>query len=423
MDYCDEFIELWNETSCQFSINLHEYTKSDQKIHEEQFNRFLLKIQEVGISKETNSLDLDQDKPLVLLAQIFKDALGYSDEQLTVMLSGEMVHSTYHFVNAAIAFDPEMSFKNIFQACRNVWIMNGVQFLLGQKIELTPAIFAYSMLYPYTDNYLDDSEIDTDEKVEFCDRFAKRLNGEEVFALNGEEEKIFRMVEIIEEYWDRKNHPKVYLSLLAIHEAQVKSIVLLNDEKLSADDILKICVRKGGASVVADGFLIMGDLSSKHEEFLYFYGAYLQLLDDLQDVSDDVENSLMTLFSVSTGTQKLDEYICSVHGVGQIVISKADRLGTGQVCVFKSLMKKSIDLFLIESVVSNSQFYSKDFVSEFEIYSPMSFPFIRSKTKSFYGYHNHLFDRVLKHAMLEKERFPLDFLYENSLQKEDSQAV
>ena len=154
---------------------------------------------------------------MLLLKQFFKETLGYSEEQLNVILSEEMVLSTYYFANAAKAFDPEMPFRDIFQACRNVWIMNGVQFLMGQGVELTPPMFAYSMLYPYTDNYLDDPDIDSYEKVEFCNRFENRLKGEEVFAINPQEEKIFRMVEIIEEHWDRDNYPKVYLSLLAIH--------------------------------------------------------------------------------------------------------------------------------------------------------------------------------------------------------------
>ena len=192
---------------------------------------------------------------------------------------------------------------------------------------------------------------------------------------------------------------------------------------MSDDDLLKICIRKGGASVVADGFLILGNLTSSQQEFLYLYGAYLQLLDDLQDVNDDVQNSLMTLFSSSTSTQKLDKYVSKAHGVGQYIMSLADRIETEQVYVFKALIKKSIDLFLVESVVLSRQFYSKAFVREIDRFSPMSFLFIRNKTKSFSSYQSSLFGHVMQQAMLEKERFSLDFLYENSLQKEDSQAV
>ena len=53
MDYCDEFIKIWNETSGPFPVNMKEYRTSDQKGHEKQFDVFLFKMQEV----EQKSLD------------------------------------------------------------------------------------------------------------------------------------------------------------------------------------------------------------------------------------------------------------------------------------------------------------------------------------------------------------------------------
>ena len=38
---------------------------------------------------------------------------------------------------------------------RNVWIGNNLQMLLGVPVCLTQGLFAYSMLYPVTDNVLD----------------------------------------------------------------------------------------------------------------------------------------------------------------------------------------------------------------------------------------------------------------------------
>ena len=60
-----------------------------------------------------------------------------------------------------------MEVYDIFQAIRNVWIMNSIQILYNMEVKLTPSIFAYSMLYPYSDNYLDDANISVGEKVEF----------------------------------------------------------------------------------------------------------------------------------------------------------------------------------------------------------------------------------------------------------------
>ena len=66
-------------------------------------------------------------------------------------------------------------------------------------MRLTPSIFAYSMLYPYTDNYLDDPSTSLAAKLEFSGRFRQRLEGYAIAALNEQEATIWRLVEIIEE--------------------------------------------------------------------------------------------------------------------------------------------------------------------------------------------------------------------------------
>lgn len=424
MDYCARFIKLWNEGDFGSLTNIAEFTSDEKKWHEKQFDVFLKDLMAKPYDNQTNSPLNGKNTMLEILYGIFYQVLGYSKEQLDVILSEEMVQSTYHFVNAAKAFDPKMPFHNIFQACRNVWIMNGVQFLLGEEVCLTPPMFAYSMLYPYTDNYLDNTEIHPDEKIDFSKRFGRRLSGEFVSAKNENEEKIFRMVEIIEEYWNRSDYPKVYESLLAIHEAQVESIRLLDDGKEpDVEEILSICVQKGGTSVVADGTLILGSLNPEQEEFLYYYGAYLQLLDDLQDVGDDFNESLMTFFSASAQNQKLDGYANNVLEVGLKVMNLAETIPTGQVPVFKTLIKKSIDLFLVDSVFSNQQFYSKAYVREVEKYAPVSFSFIRKKKDNFSSVQDQLFDRIIQQATQKDNNYKLGFLHKKSLQQESLQAV
>ncbi len=57
------------------------------------------------------------------------------------------------------AFDPTMSDESVFQALRNLWVIHNLQLFLEGKIALSPAGFGYSMLYPWTDNYLDNPQI------------------------------------------------------------------------------------------------------------------------------------------------------------------------------------------------------------------------------------------------------------------------
>lgn len=64
-------------------------------------------------------------------------------------------------------FDDDLPIGDIMQAMRNVWISNALQLLFGKEIYYSKANFAYSMLYPYTDNYLDNTNIDKNDKILF----------------------------------------------------------------------------------------------------------------------------------------------------------------------------------------------------------------------------------------------------------------
>jgi hypothetical protein len=62
-------------------------------------------------------------------------------------------------------FDACLSTDNIVQACRNAWTACGLQPLLGERVGITSSILGYSLLYPYSDNYLDRADISTEEKA------------------------------------------------------------------------------------------------------------------------------------------------------------------------------------------------------------------------------------------------------------------
>jgi hypothetical protein len=156
-------------------------------------------------------------------------------------------------------------------------------------------------------------------------------------------------------------------------------------------------------SVVADGFLVLGVLTPEQEEFFYYYGAYLQLLDDLQDVSADLADSLMTAYSSKAKQEKLDVWLNKTYYMGLKILDCTDRLRSAKVPLFNALMKKSIDLFLTGAVLTNTQFFSKEYVREFEAFSPMSFDFIRKKEQTLSPDKNHFSELILKRVMTDEE--------------------
>jgi hypothetical protein len=168
---------------------------------------------------------------------------------------------------------------------------------------------------------------------------------------------------------------------------------LLNRTHLTEREALRICIAKGGASVLADGYLIAGHLNDEQRNFLFGYGAYLQLLDDIQDVKEDLYDGLMTAFSLAATNQKLDVLILKTFHFGENILDSSKAVLEYVALDFKGLLQQSILLFLIESVAMDSQFYSEGFQYRLEKLSPLSLRYIREKRNFF---------TPQKHLMLEK---------------------
>ena len=132
-----------------------------------------------------------------------------------------------------------------------MWTAAGLQVLLGHRLELTPSIFAYSMLYPYTDNLLDDPGTSAEAKSRFNQRFRARLQGESPQPADHRECKVWALVDQIESQYDREQFPDVYQSLLAIQNAQEESVGLRWEAGLPSEQVLHGVFAKGGTSVLA----------------------------------------------------------------------------------------------------------------------------------------------------------------------------
>ena len=343
--------------------------------------------------------EADQQLFLSNIRGFLSNGLDFTEGQLELMFSDEMVEITRTFVRQAKTFDPDLQFNDIFQACRNMWIMNGLQLIMGIPMQVTPSIFAYSMLYPYTDNLIDDPQISSFEKLVFSDRFRDRLSGVMLESQNKTENAIFRLVGMIEGEYSRAEFSEVFNSLLGIHDAQTNSLKLLQPKgQMAETEILKICLAKGGASVLADGYLVAGKLTEAQRYFLYGYGAYLQLLDDIQDVEEDHAAGLSTVFSGNVFQTPLDEKLNKTYWFGEHVMESFN----GQhIELFKSLMRRSMDLFITEAIAQVPDAYSRKYVIEFENYSPFHFSYIRKRKEQFAPYNGFLLTAIEEFAFAE----------------------
>lgn len=213
------------------------------------------------------------------------------------------------FIFKASKEDGQLSHEEVFQALRNVWIMNSLQLCWNLPLELTPPIYAYSMLYPYTDNLLDNPMISPETKDDFNQRLGKALAGERLSSNDKAEQRIFTLVEHISTHFPPTRFPLVTESIQLIHEGQVKSLLQSNGMSLDQEEIRTISFFKGGTSVLADAYLVKGTLTSDEMAFAFHYGAFLQLLDDLQDKETDEEVGSQTLFSSKKDKAAVDQEI------------------------------------------------------------------------------------------------------------------
>ncbi|MBV5312443.1 MAG: class 1 isoprenoid biosynthesis enzyme [Prolixibacteraceae bacterium] len=402
--YTEKYAEIWEGCPKQLPVFSKKYSRSEKLQKEQTLDQFLKTIKSFRKDR-INHQSISEAKQRLFLQNtraFLCNGLDFTNDQLELMFSDDMVNITRSFVRQAKAFDSELSFSDIFQACRNMWIMNGLQLILGIPMRVTPSIFAYSMLYPYTDNLIDDPQITILEKLAFSQRFRSRLSGVNLNPENKTEHAIFRLVEMIETEYSRTDFPEVFKSLLDIHDAQTASMKLIQlSDSLSEQETLKICLAKGGTSVLADGYLVAGNLTAGQKYFLYGYGAYLQLLDDIQDVQEDFNAGLMTVFSKSAFHQFLDDKLNKTYWFGDEVMKSLDSFDGQNIDLFKSLMRRSMDLFITEAIAQNPAAYSALYSAEFESYSPFYFSYIRKRKEQFTPYNGFLLTAIEEIAFSE----------------------
>lgn len=313
------------------------------------------------------------------LRDFARDGLELPAAHRDVVFSDAWFDGTAEFARRARAFDDGLELLDLFQALRNVWIMNLFQALLDQPVRLTSAMLGYSLLYPYTDNRLDAPDLPAARKRSFCDRLERRLRGELLPALDDHERAVFELVAMIEEQYRRDAYPELYLSLLAIHHAQERSLRL--QSAVDGEDVLGLSVAKGGASVLADGYLVAGDLEPGEADFCFGYGVVLQLMDDLQDVEQDLDARHVTLFTRGTRRGLLDDLASRLHNFLGAVLDGSPRFADPRFDTLKDLIRSHCSQLIVQSAAQHPRHFSPRFLERLEGHSPVRFVYARWKRK------------------------------------------
>lgn len=385
-EYKNKYLSKWYDTSTDFPNFKTLYTAETQKKNCKDTDILSKQIRDIldDISENENNIDNINNRILILLENYLRNTFKLSKDEIEILLSEGYLDVTDNFIRQARVFNNEIDLLNVFQAIRNVWIMNSIQLLLNKEVKLTPSIFGYSMLYPYLDNYIDNTHIDKNQKKEFNKKIRNRIQGELYTSDNNYESDIDKLFNMIENQYDRAEYNEVYDSLLCIQTGQEKS--LYQQSKISMPyekDIIGISFEKGGTSVLADGYLIKGNLTDEEAEFMFGYGVFLQIIDDLQDVDEDKKNGHMTIFSQIAGKYKLDKlanrlfrFINRINYENEMKLTAKSQELINIIFYFSELM-------VIEAIFKNSKYFSKKYIKKLQSYSIFKYKYFRNIKRKF----------------------------------------
>lgn len=379
-----QFIQRWWSLEAEPPEFERLYSKQEQKANEQRLQHALdvLSSETSQMPKSEIERQVSEQRITEVWVDFARVALGAEDRHVEALRAYGFADAPKAFARMARQFDPAVSEQDIFQASRNLWSMNLLQLLLGLPVEITPAVFAYSMLYPYTDNYLDDPAISAQTKNGFNYRFHQRLTGEKIHPASDQEALIYDLVGMIEGQFDRGLYPQVYASLHAIQKSQNRSLQLLDPQASPYEiDVLGICFEKGGASVLADGYLVAGDLTPQQQEFVFYYGTFTQLVDDLEDVERDLKSGLVTVFSLTARHWHLDRLTNRTFQYGLNFRECLDQFEGKNLAPLREMIHLSVIPLLSFLAGSASRYYSRSYLRVIQEHFPLRFSYLNKLRK------------------------------------------
>ncbi len=404
-------IEDWNTCANSTTLSGPRFGSGEQEIKEAAYEDALLAVErEAKLARRGPQERQQAQRRIVAIFPRFASvALGLEDEAVHLLTDGFLPVGT-QFAQWARRFDPDLSIGDTIQACRNAWTVCGIQPLLGENMQMTPAIIGYSLLYPYSDNYLDSRKFSKERKLEFSARFRDRLCGLDIAALDRHESLVWAMVCLIEDQFPRARFPRVFESLLAIHQAQEDSMAQLNGNRaVSEAELLRLSCAKGGTSVLADACLAHGFLSDDEARFAFDWGVLLQLGDDLQDIQEDLKQGASTLFSrAAAGGIPLDRLVHQLLAFSEHVADQIERLTHGEPAL-KRLLRMSWRSLILMAVARSPRYFTCEFLAELELASSFRFGFLRARHKRLSGrsgLYKVLFESFLKSEDVDLTHLP-----------------
>lgn len=322
------------------------------------------------------------------------------------------------FLRHVRQFAPELSMEGIGQAIRNYIVYAMFNELHQRKNRFNTACFGYSMLYPFTDNYIDSKEPSNQEKAEYNRMIRDKIEGKEVHPSSLLQQKTCDLLQMIETVYPREDGATASSLLLMMLDAQedsmrqqhkgtkqidsdtINELNCHNDLPdmnknvlLSSEERLHISLYKGGISVLIDRFFVNKEITEDDLVFYLGFGFFLQLADDLQDIGEDSLQGHQTLFTVDLRCEQEEKLVNQLlHFVYRITAAyPAENHG------FKQFILSNCYQLIYTSVAQSRKFFSQEYLDQIERYLPITYSFLESwKKNRFLGNEDFNQDKYMK---------------------------
>jgi len=296
--------------------------------------------------------------------------LHKSTDQQTIDAFQEEIKAFLHQVRI---FAPELSFSDIGQAIRNYMVYVMFKEINQIKSDFNMAGFGYSMLYPFTDNYIDNMKYSDKEKLEYNQIIRDKLEDKEVHPQSLHQQKTCDLLQAIELQYPRAIDSTIYELLLMMLEAQEDSIRQQNKGiLLTTEERLDISLYKGGISVLIDRFFVKKKLNKEDYIFYLGMGFFLQLADDLQDIKEDSLQGHQTIFTIDLHSHQEEKIVNKMlHFIHQIMADYPAENDN-----FKNFVLTNCYQLIFTSAVGSKEFFSQEYLDQLEKYLPVTYPYL-----------------------------------------------
>jgi hypothetical protein len=293
----------------------------------------------------------------------------YLDQPSLEAFQEELKDFLYHVRK----FAPELSFEGIGQATRNYIVYAMFKQLNQMPSEFNKACFGYSMLYPFTDNYIDSDNFSAKQKIEYNQIIRDKIEGKDVLPKTLHQKKTCELLQAIESVYPRDCNSTIFTLLLMMLDAQEDSICQQNKGvQLTTDERLNISLYKGGISVLIDQFFVKNDFTEDDLNFYLGFGFFLQLVDDLQDMKEDYEQGNQTIFTVDMDCAKVEKIVNKlINFIHQITSSYQSN--NDSFLIF--LLENCYQLIYL-SLAGSKEFFSKEYLDKLENFSLVTYSFL-----------------------------------------------